>query len=169
MKKTIVMAALFAGLSGIGGTAFAVNNDKPAPCVQPGISGSVDSRGYGRGPDVRQARQNQARQNMKQALDLSDSQESKMIGLRRDFFQDSRPVRQSIRNLKHDLALESVSKSPDRRKIANLTRSIGQEHVRLLQIESRHLRELASVLDARQMDRLLQMKDHFGGRRWNRG
>jgi Spy/CpxP family protein refolding chaperone len=106
---------------------------------------------------------------MKQALDLSDSQESKMNGLRRDFYQDSSPVRQSLRNLKHDLALESVRKSPDRRKIAKLTQSIGQEHVRLAQIESRHLRDLSTVLDARQMDRLLQMKDHFGGRRWNRG
>jgi Spy/CpxP family protein refolding chaperone len=163
------MTALIAGLAGTTCTAFAFSNDKPAPCVQPGISGTVDARGYGRGPDARQARQNQVHQSMKQALDLSDRQESKMIGLRRDFYQDSRPVRQSLRNLKHELALESVRKSPDRRKIAKLTQSIGQEHVHLAQIESRHLRDLASVLDARQMDRLLQMKDHFGGRRWNRG
>jgi len=164
MKKNIVMTALVAGLLGTAGTAFAVNNDKPASCVQPGISGPVDVRGYGGGPDARQARQS-----MKQALGLSESQESQMIGMRRDFYQGSRPVRQSLRNLKHDLALESVRKTPDRRKIAKLTQSIGQEHVRLAQLESRHLRDLASVLDARQMDRLLQMKDNFGSRRWKKG
>jgi Spy/CpxP family protein refolding chaperone len=164
MKKKLVMTALIAGLLGTSGTVFAAGNDQPARCVQPGISGPVDGRGYGRGPDARHARQN-----MKQALDLSDSQETKMIELRRAFSQEIQPVRQSLNNLKHDLALESVKKSPNNRKIASLSRNIGQEHARLAQIESHHLRDLATVLDARQIDRLLQMKDHFGGRHWNKG
>jgi len=92
-----------------------------------------------------------------------------MIELRRGFFQQSQPVRQSFRNLQHELTLESVKKSPDSRKVASLTKKIGETSVQLAQLESRHLRDLATVLDARQLDRLLQMKDHFGGRRFSRG
>jgi len=165
MKQKFVMTALIAGFLGSVGTVFAADNVQPAPlCVQPGIARQADGRGYGRMPDARQARQN-----MKQSLNLSDSQEAKMMELRRGYFQESRPLRDSIRNLKHDLALESVKKSADNRKITSLTRRIGEESVRLAQLESRHLRELATVLDAGQIDRLLQMKDHFGGRRMNRG
>jgi Spy/CpxP family protein refolding chaperone len=170
MKKKFVMTALIAGLLGSTGTVFAASNDQPAPCARPGISGPVDARGYGKGPEARFARQQEMRQNrMKQALDLSDSQEAKMMELRRGFYQESRPVRQVMRNLKRDLALESVKKFPDQRKIANLTQRIGQQGVRMAQLESRHLRKLATVLDARQMDRLLQMKDNVGGKRFNRG
>jgi Spy/CpxP family protein refolding chaperone len=167
MKKKFVMTALLAGLLGSAGTVFAANNVESAPCVRPGISGSVDGRGYGRGPDARHARQN--RRNMKQMLGLNDAQERKMIELRRGFFQQSQPVRQSFRNLQHELTLESVKKSPDSRKVASLTKKIGETSVQLAQLESRHLRDLATVLDARQLDRLLQMKDHFGGRRFSRG
>jgi hypothetical protein len=170
MKKKFVMTALVAGLLGSAGTVFAANNVAPAPCVRPGISGQVDGRGYGQGPDARHARQDRQNfQNIKQILGLSDAQERKMIELRRGFFQQIQPVRQSFRNLKHDLALESVKKSPDSRKIGSLTKKIGETSMQLAQLESRHLRDLATVLDARQLDRLLQMKDHFGGKRFSRG
>ena len=170
MKKKFVMTALVAGLLGSVGTVFAADNVPPAPCVRPGISGLVDSRGYGRGPDARHARQNRQNfQNMKQILGLSDAQETKMIELRRGFFQQSKPVMQSFRNLQHDLALESVKKSPDSRKIMSLTKKIGEKSVQLAQLESRHLRDLATVLDARQLDRMIEMKEHFGGRRFSRG
>ncbi len=170
MKKNFVMTALVAGFLGSAGTVFAADNVPPAPCVRPGISGPVDSRGYGSGPDARFARQDrQNRQNMKQILGLSDAQERKMIELRRGYFQQSKPVMQAFRNLQHDLALESVKKSPDSRRIGSLTKKIGETSVQLAQLESRHLRDLATVLDARQLDRLLQMKDHFGGRRFSRG
>jgi Spy/CpxP family protein refolding chaperone len=169
MKKNLVMTALVAGLLGSVGTVFAASNDQPAPCARPGISGPADARGYGMGPEARFAWQDMRQQRMKQALDLSDIQEQKMMELRRVFYQESRPVRQSMRNLQRDLALESVKQSPDKRRISNLTQRIGREHVRLAQLESRHLRELAKVLDARQIDCLLQMKDNFGGKRWGRG
>lgn len=170
MKKNLVMTALIAGLLGSAGTAFAANNTQPAPCAQPGVSRPVDGPaaygpGYGRGPDARFARQDMRqnmRQKIKQALELSDSQEAKMIDLRRDFYQESQPVRQSLRSLNRDLALESVKQSPDKRRISNLTQRIGREHVRLAQLESRNLRKLATVLDARQIDKLLQMKAQFG-------
>lgn len=169
MKKKFVMTALIAGLLGSAGTVFAASNDQPGPCARPGISGQVDARGYGRGPEARFARQEMMQNRMKQALDLSDSQQAKMMELRRGFYQESRPVRQTMKDLKRDLALESVKKFPDKRKIANLTQRIGQQSVRMAQLESRHLRELSTVLDARQIDRLLQMKDNFGARRFNRG
>ena len=170
MKKKFVMTALLAGRLGSTSTVFAASNDQPAPCARPGISGPVDARGYGSGPEARFARQQDMRQQrMQQALDLSDSQQAKMMELRRGFYQESRPVRQTMRNLKRDLALESVKKFPDKRRIASLTQRIGQQSVRLAQLESRHLRELATVLDARQIDRLLQMKDNVGGKRFNRG
>lgn len=171
MKKNLVMAALVAGLLGSAGTAFAAdNNTQSAPCAQPGVSRPVDGPaaygpGYGRGPDMRYSRQDM-RQNMRQrirlALNLTDRQEARMIELRRDFYQDSRPVMQSLRGLKRDLALESVKQSPDKGKIWRLTQKIGKEHVRLAQLESRHLRKLATVLDAQQIDKLLQMKARFG-------
>lgn len=165
------MTALVAGLLGSTGTAFAASNSQPAPCERPGISGQVDGRGvdgrgYRRGPDKgfkRQEMRQNMRQKMKQVLNLSDSQEAKMVELRRGFYQESRSLRQSLRNLKRDLAFESVKKSPDKRKIASLTHRIGQEHVRLARLESRHLRQLATVLDAQQIDKLIQMKAHFRG------
>ncbi|RXK85115.1 hypothetical protein EST62_07445 [Chlorobaculum sp. 24CR] len=175
MKKNLLVTALIAGLLGSAGTAFAANNTQSAPCAQPGAARPVDGSaaydrpGYGRGPDARFARQDMRqdmrqnmRQKIRQSLDLSDSQEAKMIELRRDFYQESRPVRQSLRSLKREVALESVKQSPDKRRIARLTQSIGREHVRLAQLESRHLRKLATVLNARQIDKLLQMKAQFG-------
>jgi Spy/CpxP family protein refolding chaperone len=169
MKKKFMMTALVAGLLGSVGPVFAADNVQPAPCARPGISGPVDGRGYGSGPDARFARREMRQNRMKQALGLSDRQEQKMIELRRGFVQQSQPMMQSMRDLRHDLALESVKKSPDGRKIASLVKNIGQQSVRLAQLESRHMHDLATVLDARQIDRLLQMKDHFGGRRLGNG
>jgi hypothetical protein len=170
MKKKLMMMALVAGLLGSAGTVFAAGNDQPPQSEQP-APGMMRPEG-GRCFDKDGRRQDFAMrggQRMKQALGLSDSQEAKMAELRRSFFEESRPLRDSVRNLKHDLALESVKKSPDNKKIASIARKIGDENVRLAQLESRHLRELATVLDAQQIDRLIQMKQHFGGRHWNRG
>jgi Spy/CpxP family protein refolding chaperone len=105
---------------------------------------------------------------MKQVLRLSESQEAKLTELRQNFFQESKPVRVELGNLMHDLTDESVRKRPDERKIADLTEKIGRQHARLATLESSHLRDLATVLDHRQMDTLLHMRDDLrkhGGKR----
>jgi len=160
----ILMTALVAGFIGVAGTTYAADNVQPTPCVPPGAAGPVEGRGYGGGPDARHARPF-----MKQSLGLSDSQEAKMLDMTRNFFQESTPLRQDLRNLRHDLAVESVRKRPDDRKIAELTERIGRQHARLAELESRHLRELTTVLDHRQIEKMLRMRDDLQSRGWKRG
>ena len=92
-----------------------------------------------------------------------------MLDMTRSFFQESTPVRQDLRTLRHDLAAESVRKRPDDRKIAELTERIGRQHARLAELESRHLRELTSVLDHKQIEKMLRMRDDIQSRGWKRG
>ncbi len=106
---------------------------------------------------------------MKQVLGLTDSQELKMVELRQRLVRKSLPVMQNLRGLKQNLAIESVSKSPDKRKIDALARKIGLAHVKLAELKSYHLREVASVLDSKQLDKFMQMKAAPHGRHWKRG
>lgn len=85
-------------------------------------------------------------------LGFTERQESKMIGFQKSFFRKGRPAMPDICVLKHDLAAESVRKSPDKGKIEAPGRKTGQAHDRLSEIESRNFRETASVLDSRQLD-----------------
>lgn len=156
MKKNMMMSALVAGLLGMAGTAIAADNTQPVPCPPPGVTRPVNSRGAGMAPDVRSIRQD-----MKKLLGLSDSQAEKVREMRRTFFSQSKPVMQSIGYLRHDLALESVKKTPDKHKIEDFSRRIGQEHSRLSEMESTHLHNLATILDARQLDQFLKMKEHM--------
>lgn len=92
-----------------------------------------------------------------------------MIELRQGFFRDSRPVMRDLRETRRELAVESVRKHPDSRRINKLARKIGQAHVRLAEMRSRHLRDVASVLDDRQLERFMNMKDNPHGRHSKRG
>ncbi|HHE31912.1 MAG TPA: periplasmic heavy metal sensor [Chlorobaculum parvum] len=164
MKKTIITTALLAGFIGAAGTASAANNDRQAPCPFPSVSRSADAPGYGMRPDARA----QKRASIKQALNLSDRQERKMVELRQNFFTRSRPVVQDLINMRRELALESVRKHPNKMKIDKLTRRIGQVHEQLAEMQSRHLHNVASVLDDKQLDRFMHMKDQRGDRHWKR-
>lgn len=160
MKKNMMMMALVAGLLGTSATAIAADNAQPLPCPPPGVTGPSNACGYGMMPNARRARPD-----MKRALGLSDSQDAKVREMSQNFFNQSKPVFTSIKDLKRALAVESVRRTPDQKKIEGLTRSIGQEHSRLSEIESRHIHDLSTVLDERQIDRFLQMKDAPHGRK----
>ncbi|NTW52195.1 MAG: periplasmic heavy metal sensor [Chlorobiaceae bacterium] len=160
----ILLTALLAGFIGTAGTTYAADNVQPSPCVQPGAAGPGDCRGYGTGPGARHARPF-----MKKALGLSESQEVKMTEMRKSFFQESSQVRQELKTLRHDLADESVRNKPDERKIADLSDRIGRQHTKLARLQSSHLRGLSTVLDHKQMETLLQMRDNMGHRGWKRG
>ncbi len=86
-----------------------------------------------------------------------------MIKLRQQFVHHSRPVMMRLRSMGRDLALESVKKHPNNRKIDNLARNIGQAHVRRAELESRYLHDVASVLNDRQLDIFIHMKHNHHG------
>ncbi|NTU57712.1 MAG: periplasmic heavy metal sensor [Chlorobiaceae bacterium] len=166
----ILMTALLAGLIGTAGTTYAANNVDQVPCPPSGAYTSVDGRGCGSGPNgMRPQGRHQRQFYMKQALGLSDSQEQKMSELRRNFFQESKPLWQELGALRHDLADESVRNRPDERRIARLTEQIGRQHARLATIQSRHFRELSRVLDHKQIEKMLHMRDDMGSRGFGRG
>lgn len=179
MKKTIMTTALIAGLIGAAGTASAATNSRPASCPPPGVAaGPAAAQGAGIGPGSRAVMgpgvgmrpgARQARPSMRQALGLSDRQEIKMIELRQQFFNHSRPVMMNLRSMGRDLALESVKKHPDNRKIDKLARKIGQAHIRLAELESRNLHDVASVLNDRQLDMFIHMKNNHHGMHWKKG
>lgn len=165
MKKSIFTTALLAGIIAFTETSFAAGNSGQPSCPPPGVTAVVDAPPPGNGmkPDS-----GFRRLSFRQKLGLTERQESKMIGISNNFFRQSREVIQDIRELKHVLAVESIRKSPDKRKIEALSRKIGLAYVRMSEIESRNLHDIATVLDAKQLDIFMKMKDAHQARRWNR-
>ncbi|NTU90434.1 MAG: periplasmic heavy metal sensor [Chlorobiaceae bacterium] len=106
---------------------------------------------------------------MQQALGLSDKQASRLDEMRQSHFREVQPLRQDLFRLRGELAAESVQKRPDEKRIDDLAGQIGQQHVKLAMLESRHLKQLSLVLDRKQVNTLLKMKEGRGfskGRRW---
>ncbi|NTU53706.1 MAG: periplasmic heavy metal sensor [Chlorobiaceae bacterium] len=164
MKKKMIMTVLVAGFISTAGTVFAKGTALDVQQVPPDAAGAMNVPDYGMRPEFRHPQRD-----MKKILALNDAQVTKITGLRRDFFSQSKPVRQTIGNLRHELALESVKPQPDKQKIAGLTRRIGEEHIRLADLESRHLQQLATVLDSKQIERFLQIKERSHSRHGKRG
>ncbi len=160
----ILMTALVAGFIGTAGTTYAADNGQPPQCVKRGVDAGADCRDDFRGPGGKHAREK-----FKKALGLSESQETKLREMRSNFFQESKPLREELRTLKRDLADESVKSNPDEQKIADLTEKVGRQHTRLAALQSRHLHDLSKVLDHKQIETLLHMRDDFQGRHGNKG
>lgn len=165
MKKSVITTALIAGFLSVAGTSFATGKSVQPSCPPPGVTAAVDAPPSGSGmrpdPGLRLL-------SFRQKLGLSERQESKMVGISQNFFRQSRTVIRDIRELKHELAVESVRKSPDKRKIEALSRKIGLAYVRMSEIESRNLHDIATVLDAKQLDTFMKMKEAHQARRLSR-
>ena len=106
----------------------------------------------------------QQRFSMKQALGLTDKQDARLREIRQDHFREVASLRQELFRMQDDLARESVNRKPDERKISDLSGLIGRQHEKLAMLQSRHLREVASVLDSRQVETLLKMRESRGMR-----
>jgi len=78
------------------------------------------------------------------------------------------PLRQELFGMRSELAAESVRKNPDEKRITEIAARMGQQHEKLAILESRHLRELSSVLNRKQIDSLIRMMDDRGFRRGGR-
>ncbi|HWR00537.1 MAG TPA: periplasmic heavy metal sensor [Chlorobaculum sp.] len=160
----IFMTALVAGFIGTAGTSYAAANGQPPQCVKRGVEAKADYRDDFSGPGGKYAREK-----FRKALGLSESQEVRLREMRRNFFQESKPLREELRTLRHDLADESVKGNPDEQKIADLSEKVGRQNTRLAALQSRHLHEVSKVLDHKQIEILLHMRDDFQSRHWNKG
>lgn len=162
-----ITTALMAGFLGAGSLTAIAAESSPAsapPCPPPA------GAGYRQGPGPGPGAMRPGYYSMKQALGLSDKQDARLRDIRQAHFQEVAPLRQELFRLRKELAAESVSKHPDERKIAGLANQIGQGHARLAMLESRHLKQMSTVLNKKQMDTMLNMKQgrgfHKGGRNW---
>ena len=135
----------------------------PPPGQQAGAPGFMPGRGPARGGMGRQCF------SMKQQLGLTDKQDARLQELRQAHFREVAPLRQELFRLQDDLARESVKRKPDERKISDLSGLIGKQHEKLAMLQSQHLREVASVLDSKQVETLLKMKESRGMRWMNDG
>jgi Spy/CpxP family protein refolding chaperone len=100
-----------------------------------------------------------------QALRLTDRQRIRLREIMQNRSGEAAPMRQELFRLRGGLANASVRKRPDERKIALLAEEIGRHQARLALLDSRFLRQMASVLDRRQMAAMLEMKQAGGPHR----
>lgn len=158
--------ALLAGTLGAGSLTAVAAEPKPAelpPCPPPAAAE------FRQGPGPGSFGMRHGRMPMQQMLKLSERQEDRLRDMRQTHFRESAPLRQELMRLRGELASESVRKHPDDRKLAELSEQIGRQHAKLAMLESRHLRQMSTVLDRRQIDTLLRMSAQRGfhkGRNW---
>jgi Spy/CpxP family protein refolding chaperone len=96
---------------------------------------------------------------MNERLNLSREQQESFRDLRRKYFDQSITERRHLRDLKKELAEESLKKNPDQKKINALADTIGKEHSKLARTESRFFGELSSILTPEQAQTFLKMKE----------
>ncbi|NTV01591.1 MAG: periplasmic heavy metal sensor [Chlorobiaceae bacterium] len=130
----------------------------PPPAPQAGAPGFMPCPGPARGGMGRQCF------SMKQALGLTDKQDARLRELRQTHFQEAVAMRQELFRLQGDLAKASVERKPDEQNISELSGMIGRQHEKLALLQSRHLRAVASILDRKQVETLLRMKESRGMR-----
>jgi len=169
MKKMIA-SALMTGLLCVGSVAGWAADPVPAPpppCPPAADAGYMPGPGQGRGPA--RGRMGDRRQFMKQYLNLSDKQDARLRELQQAHFREIIPIRQELSRLRGELATESVRKRTDEKKISEIAALEGKQHEKLALLQSRHLKELSTVLDQKQIDTLLKMRAQHGfgkGRGW---
>jgi Spy/CpxP family protein refolding chaperone len=154
-KKTITM--LMIGMLGFGGTALAVTTAEPdyakngnrAADARPAAPCEPRMLHHGRGTGFR----------MNERFNLSREQQISFRDLRRKYFDQSIAERRHLRDLKKELAEESLKKNPDQKKINALADTIGIEHSKLARTESRFFGELSSILTPEQVQTILKMKE----------
>jgi Spy/CpxP family protein refolding chaperone len=157
MASALMTGALLAGSLTAGAVAKSTLPETSAP--PPATMGYAQGPGATRGGCFP----------MKQALGLSDKQDARLTEMRQAHFQEAAPLRQELFRLRGELKAESLAGKPDEKKIAGLAEEIGRQHAKLALLESRHLRQLSTVLDRKQMDQLMNLKGRHGfhkGPRW---
>jgi Spy/CpxP family protein refolding chaperone len=157
MNKTLI-AALIAGLMSAGSSALADNVDQNPTAGRTSTVSNVSGPGAGVNGRFQKMR-GAGRQSLKEALGLSDRQEARIIELRRNHFEKALSDRRELFRLQSELRTESMNKRPDEKRVAALSEQIGRQHVKLAMLESRHLKDLASVLDRKQVDTFLKMRE----------
>lgn len=163
--KRMIASTLMTGLLCVGSvTTWAA---EPAQVSAPA---PVSATGFmpGPGPGMAGGRAGSRCFSMKQSLGLSDKQDNRLRELSQAHFQEVAPLRQELFRMRSELDAESVRKNPDEKRISEIAGRMGQQQEKLAILESRHLRELSKVLNRKQIDTLLRMKDEHGFRRGGR-
>jgi len=91
---------------------------------------------------------------MKDALGLSDAQQTRLQELRDKQFAAAAKERRKLVSLREEMLNESIKKHPDNRKIDMLAKKIGTTHAGLARMRSGHLQDMASILTADQMEKM---------------
>jgi len=159
MNRFIASTLLTGLLCACSVTTWAADPTPASPLPPAAASGFRPGPGQGRGAMGPRCF------SMKQTLNLSDKQDARLRELRQAHFQQVGPLRQELFRLKGELADLSVSKKPDEKKVSEVAGLIGRQHEKLALLESRHLQELSTVLNRKQIDMLLKMKESRGFRR----
>jgi hypothetical protein len=180
----MIMTAVVTGFLALGGTAnAATNTSQTPPSAPPCVTGVMPAGGMMGGPGgpggamggqraMKGGRMRggcmQGGQFLKQALNLSDKQAARIDDLNRGHFQKMTQERSEMFRLQQELATESLQKRPDDQKIASLTARIGSLHAQFASQKSAHLKEIATVLDSKQLETMRNMKQNrqFGRGRW---
>ncbi len=102
---------------------------------------------------------------MKETLGLNDTQQKKLQELREKQFAAAAGERTQLRSLQQEIMNESLKKNPDNRRIAMLSKKIGDTHAELARKRSSHLREMLSLLTPDQMEKMKTfMQNRPGGK-----
>lgn len=102
---------------------------------------------------------------MKEALGLNDTQQKKLQELQKKQFVAASGERTQLSSLQQEIRNESLKKNPDNRRIAMLSKKIGDTHAKLAIKRSSHLREMASLLTPDQMEKMKTlMQNRPGGK-----
>ncbi|NTV99079.1 MAG: periplasmic heavy metal sensor [Chlorobiaceae bacterium] len=163
MKKTVTTTLMMIGLLGFGSNAVAAAS--AGPYYQKNGTQAADTRpGMPCEPGMRH-HQGNAGFRMNDRLNLSAEQRTRFVELRRKYFGQSTNGRSEMIGLQRELAVESLKRTPDQKKIEGLAEAIGREHTKLARTQSRFFNELSSILTPDQLQTFLKMKEHrFRGR-----
>lgn len=173
MKKNTMMMLMAALMLVSGGSASAADNNSyanepPAPMrnalqnERPDFRNEWRKRPGGNEKDSRRCGPEAA---MKDALGLSDTQQKKLQELREKQFASTAGEHSQLRSLQQEIMNESLKKNPDNRRIAMLSKKIGDTHTELARKRSSHLREMLSLLTPDQMEKMKTfMQNRPGGK-----
>jgi hypothetical protein len=151
--KTIFLPALMAGLFLTGNIAAA---EEPLPAGgPPAASASSPSHDQPRHADS----DRDGLRWQKNLAGLSDGQKAKVKELRERFDGKVRIEFQELSRLNHDLVNESIKQSPNTKKVAELSRKIGNVHEKLATLRSNQLHELSTMLSREQVQKFNYMKE----------
>jgi len=177
MKKNTMMMLSAAAMLAAGGSAYAADYSRYSNEELRGMRETMRTASSEERSDYRSEWQKRTGRmgkesrrcapgtRVKEALGLDDAQQKKLQGLRQKQFAEASKERAQLRSLQQEIRNESLKKNPDNRKIAMLSRKIGDTHAELALRRSSHLREMASVLTPLQMEKMKTFMQNRAGRK----